>query len=142
MKRLYIAILITICGMTAMAQDRPDINHQTTGRDRDGIITYAMMLTPVYDEPYVEVYGCENNYYDVTVSTGRVIDWYGIIGKEYGTVIDYEFSSTMSYVITVTSSQGSTVVWRLENGVLNGSKMPWGGITDLTRFDQIPLFDR
>lgn len=132
MKRFYIiAILITICSLTAMAQNRPDITHQSTGRDRGGIVTFTEILTPVYTEPYIMVYGCENNLYDVTVFKGASFDWNGFIGRDYGAIIDYAFLSTESYVIIVTNSRGS-YEWRLENGVLDGSKMPnWGGITDL-----------
>lgn len=39
MKRIFIIILITICGLTAMAQDRPDMTHQSTGRDRIDFVT-------------------------------------------------------------------------------------------------------
>jgi len=143
MKRFYlIAILMTICGMTAMAQDRPDITHQTTGRDRIDIVSITTILTPVFDEPYIFVNGCENTYCEVAVTEGTVMEWWGVIGKEYGTMIEYEFSCDKSYVITLKSSQGSTMVWRLENGVLNGTRKTWGDMSDQIFFDYIPLFDR
>jgi len=146
MKRFYlIAILFAIASLTAMAQDKPDMTHQTTGEDRDGIVSFKTILTPLYDEPYIEVLGCEDSYYDVTVTIGMKCMWNGIIGREYGTVINYEFSSTKSYVITVTSLQGAShYVWRLENGVLNGSsRLPnWEGITDQWLIGGNPFFDR
>ena len=142
MKRFYIiAILITICSMTAMAQNRPDITHQSTGRDRGGVVSLVELLTPVFTEPYIMVYGCENSNYDVTVVKGASLEWNGNIGKDYGAIIDYAFLSTESYVITVTNSRVS-YEWRLEYGVLNGSRMPnWGGITDLKHdFNPLPNF--
>ena len=142
MKRLVIiAILSTICGMTAMAQDRPTGTHHSTGGDRGGITSFVAILQAEFVDPYIEVYGCEDASYDVIVSTGSSVVWNEIIGGEYGNVINYEFSTTRSYVITLTSlQQGTTFVWKLENGVLNGSGIPnLGNITNQKKIIVVPL---
>lgn len=133
MKRIYIIILITICGMTAMAQNRPTGTHQSSGGDRDGIVSFTEMLMLQFNEDgLIEVTGCENDYYNVTITKESSLVWVGIIGKEHGNVISYNhFDAVATYVITLTSSRGSTTVWKLENGVLNGSRIPnWGNATD------------
>lgn len=144
MKRFYIIILITMCGMTAMAQNRPTGTHQTTGGDRDGIVSFAEVLLLQFNEDgLIEVMGCENDYFNVTITKESTFVWGGIIGKEYGNVIEYNsFDLSATYVITLTSSRGSTTAWKLENGVLNGSRMPnWGGVTD-HKIDSNPLQNR
>lgn len=41
MKRIFfIIILSTICGMTALAQDRPDMINQSTGGNHDGVVYF------------------------------------------------------------------------------------------------------
>ena len=144
MKRLYIAILITICGMTAMAQDRPDINHQTTGRDRTEITMFSEVLQLQYNEDgMIEVLGCGNDYFNVTITKDLSCVWFGIIGREYGNVINYDFQTIGTYVITLTNSQGSTTVWRLENGILYGSKLPnLGEVTNQRKNDFSHAYDR
>ena len=70
MKRIYIiTILAAICGLTAMAQNRPDIAHQNTGRDRIEFGFYADQPTLVYDDVTNEiaVYGNESEFYDVII---------------------------------------------------------------------------
>lgn len=133
MKRIIIiTILAVICGINAMAQDRPTGTHQSTGGDRTEFFTLVSVLTPEFDDPNIVVYGCEDAYYDVTVTMGSSIEFNDIIGRERGNTINYEFSTDRSYVITLTSLlQGTTIVWRLDNGVLNGSRIPnLGGVTN------------
>ena len=146
MKRFYIiAILITICGMTAMAQNSKGMAHQSTGRDRDGITTFCELLQLQFnDEGMIEVIGCENDYYNVSITKDLSCVWNGIIGRGFGNIITYnDFSPAGTYMITLTSSRGSITVWKLENGVLNGSNMPnWGGISDQMNNDHHPLYDR
>ena len=133
MKRIIIiTILAVICGITAMAQDRPNGTHHSSGGDRTEFFTRVSVLVPVFDDPNIVVYGCEDAYYDVTVTMGSSIEFNDIIGRERGNTINYEFSTDRSYVITLTSLlQGTTIVWRLDNGVLNGSRIPnLGGVTN------------
>lgn len=134
MKRIFIiAILITVCGLSAMAQNRPDMTHQSTGRDRDELPSYSAALELQFnDEGLIEVLGCENEYYNVTITRETAYVWNGIIGKEYGNVIAYNgFETTATYLITLTSSRGTTSLWRLEYGILTGSRVPnWGGVID------------
>ena len=144
MKRFYIIILITICGMTAMAQNRPTGTHQSSGGDRGGIVSFTEVLMLQFNEDgLIEVTGCENDYYSVTITKDSSFVWGGIIGREHGNVIEYNnFDAVATYVITLTSSRGSTTVWKLENGVLNGFRTPnWGGVTD-HKIDSNPLQNR
>ena len=93
------------------------------------------------DVGILEVIGCENDYFSGTITNESICVWSGIIGREYGNVINYsDFSLTATYTITLTSSRGTAHVWKLENGVINGFKMPnWGGITDHVTTDLYPL---
>ena len=129
MKRFYIAILITICGMTAMAQNRPDITHQSTGRDRGGIVLFADRPTVVFDNEAneIHVYGNESDFYNVTITsatTNQVV---------YTTVIDGNFDiidasnlSNGTYVIAFTSSHGNTYRWTFNQGLQDGNILPDG----------------
>lgn len=142
MKRFYIIILITICGMTAMAQNRPTGTHQTSGGDRGGIVTFTEVLVLQFNEDgLIEVMGCENDNYIVSITRETSFVWNGIIGRNYGNVIQYnDFLASATYVITLTNSRGSTTVWKLENGVLNGSRIPTRGeLSDQTKIDLSPL---
>ena len=146
MKRFYIfAILITICGMTAMAQNRPTGTHTSSGGDRDGVVYFTEVLQLYFNaEGMIEVMGCENDYYHVTIDRESSLVWSGIIGRERGNVIEYDsYALNATYVITLTNSRGSTTVWRLENGALIGSIMPnRGGKADQTRNDSFTLSNR
>lgn len=71
MKRIcIITILAVICGMTAMAQNRPDMAHQNTGRDRGGIV---IVNAPVisYDEntQLLTVTRDNVNYFELTITS-------------------------------------------------------------------------
>ena len=144
MKRFYIiAILMTMCGMTAMAQDRPDITHQTTGEDRDIVPNFTEWPQPFFNtDGKIEVIGCYRYSYNVTITSDNSYVWSGVIGKGHSNVIDYnEFYDDVTYLITLTSSRGSTTRWRLENGIFVDPLLPGcGGITNL-RVDD-PLMER
>lgn len=130
MKRFYIIAILIISGMTAMAQDRPDITHQTTGDDRLERTTETIQLQ-FNNDGRIELVGGGNHYYNVNVTSGIENIWQETIGREKGNVINYDFPIIGTFLITLTSSQ-STTLWRLENGVLNnGSRIPkWGEVAD------------
>ena len=139
MKRFYIIAILIISGMTAMAQNRPDITHQTTGDDRRGIVSFTDMLQLQFnDEGMIEVIGCGSNYYRVNVTQGTANVWSETIGREKGNVINYDFPEIGTFLITLTNSRGSTTLWRLENGVINGSsRIPnWGEVATKNDYGQ------
>jgi hypothetical protein len=144
MKRFYlIAILITICGMTAMAQNNSGMAHHTPDKNRLPVVINQEFLQPFINyEGKIEVIGCVNYYYTVTITKGLSFVWSETIGKGYDNVIDFnDFEEDVTYVINVMSSQGTTIVWRLENGVFIDPYLPGrGGVTNHL-FDEIPLLD-
>ena len=112
MKRfVYIIILATICGMTAMAQDRPDITRQTSGGNHEWMPTHRIHMPTInYDEESctITIIGDgASGYYLVDVintSTGvsvlsTMID--GNVG-----VIDATMLLDDSYLITITDDKG------------------------------------
>ena len=81
MKRIFTIILITICGMTAMAQDRPDMTHQSTGRDRiefvfgsNPIITYSEFSQVLTVNANIFV-----NHFELTI---RSVETYEIVFQD------------------------------------------------------------
>ena len=121
MKRIFIiSILITICGITAMAQNRPDMTHQSTGRDRMGSKIYVDQPVLVYDNTsnQIAVYGSESEYYHVTitlVSTQDVV-FTATINGDYD-IIDASIMSSGTYNIALTSSHGNTYRWTFDHGL-------------------------
>ena len=125
MKRFYIAILITICGLTAMAQDRPDMTHQSTGRDRGGIVLFADRPTLVFnsEENQIEVYGNESDYYNVTITRASLVVYTATIDGNYD-VIDVSNMSNGIYVIALTSSRGNTYQWTFNQDLHGNNGFP------------------
>lgn len=145
MKRFYlIAILITICGMTAMAQNSSGMAHHTPDKNRLPVVINQEFLQPFINyEGKIEVIGCENYYYTVKITKESSFVWSGTIGKGYDNVIDFnDFEENVTYLITVMSSQGFTTVWRLENGIFINPYMPDRGGETNHLIDGIPLLDR
>ena len=130
MKRFYIiAILITIAGMTAMAQNRPDITHQSTGRDRGGVVFYADRPTLVFDNVtnQIEVYGSDSDYYNVAITstTNNQVVFTAVIDGNYD-IIDANIMSSGAHVIALTSSHGNTYRWTFDQGLQGGIILPEG----------------
>ena len=125
MKRFYITILITICGLTAMAQDRPDITHQSTGRDRGGIVLFADRPNLVFDaeENQIEVYGNESDYYNVSITKAGLVVYTAMIDGNYD-VIDASILSNGTYAIALTSSHGNTYQWTFDQDLQGSSGLP------------------
>ena len=146
MKRFYITILITICGLTAMAQDRPDITHQTGGGDRIkfGIVYDKPTLTIDNEAQEIIVEGSDSEYYIVSIthaSTQAVI-LESVIDGVYD-IIDMSMLTSGSYIISLTSSQWNTYSWTYENGQIsnygsasvNGLRFRSIGGTSIRMFD-------
>ena len=130
MKRIYIiTILAAICGLTAMAQNRPDIAHQNTGRDRIEFGFYADQPTLVYDDVNNEiaVYGNESEFYDVIImsASSQQVVLVTVIDGTYD-IIDASIMSSGTYTIELTSSHGNIYRWTFNQG-LEGLTAP--GIT-------------
>lgn len=130
MKRIYIiTILAAICGLTAMAQNRPDIAHQNTGRDRIEFGFYADQPTLVYDDVTNEiaVYGNESEFYDVIImsASSQQVVLVTVIDGTYD-IIDASIMSSGAYTIELTSSHGNIYRWTFNQG-LEGIVVP--GIT-------------
>ena len=129
MKRLYfIAIMIAICSMTAMAQDRPDIIHNTGGGDHGGITSFAQQPTLVYHEDtnQIEVFGCRTDNYHVVIMLQpvQIIVWEGTIDGEYD-IIDVSSLINGTYSIVLTNANGYSYTWTFDGG-LSGSRLPGG----------------
>ena len=121
MKRLsIIAILITVCGIAAMAQDRPDLTHQTGGDDRNIHKVFADMPTLNYDEVAQEiiVQGSQSSYYTATIvsQSTQMIEFETVIDGEYD-IIDVSMLTTGSYIITLTSSNENSYAWTFSQGL-------------------------
>ena len=114
MKRFYIIILITICGITAMAQDRPDLTHQTNSDDRDRMWLTCDMPSLVYDETaqVILVEGSESVYYIATITSqaNQMVMLETVIDGEYDT-IDVSMLTAGTYTIALTSSRWNTYTW-------------------------------
>ena len=115
MKRFYIiAILITICGITAMAQDRPDLTHQTNSDDRDRMWLTNDMPSLVFDETaqVILVEGSESDYYIATITSqaNQMVMLETVIDGEYD-IIDVSMLTAGNYTIALTSSNWNTYTW-------------------------------
>lgn len=121
MKRFYIiTILAIICSLTAMAQNRPGMAHQTPGRDRDQFMTSLLI-------PSVSL---SDNQLTVTDISGFWTVW---ITDEFGSIcmsprsfegentVDIGFypSNDVTYVLYISTSAGNTYSWSIERGFVN-----------------------
>ena len=106
MKRFFIiTILATICGMTAMAQNRPDVTQQTTGGNHDMVPTFSAArpnLTYNAADQVIIVNGM-SEYYNVEVKlTGtNVVIFTTTVEGDMG-VIDVASLGNNVYIITLT----------------------------------------
>lgn len=121
MKRFYIiTILAIVCSLTAMAQNRPGMAHQTTGRDRDQFMTSLLI-------PSVSL---SDNQLTVTDISGFWTVW---ITDEFGSIcmsprsfegentVDIGFfpSNDVTYTLYISTSAGNTYTWCIEHGFVN-----------------------
>ncbi len=127
MKRFYfISILITICGLTAMAQNRPDLTHQTGGGDRTifNIVIDKPTLTFDQANHEITVQGNNSEFYAVSVSPqdSEAPIYEAVIDGEYD-VIDVSTLTSGNYMIALTSSHGNIYTWTFNytSGLAYGS---------------------
>ena len=121
MKRIiFITILATICGMTAMAQNRPTGTHHTSGGDRNILRLYNDRPTLTYNAVANEiaVYGNESDYYFLVItsiaSQQQIFD--AVLDGNYDT-IDASIMSSGAYTIALTSAHNRTYKWTFNNGL-------------------------
>ena len=105
MKRfIFITILAAIVGMTAMAQDRPDVTHQTTGGDRVEITSFSVSkpdLTYDAEEQEITVHGFAEYYnVEVTIANDDAVVLSTIVEGDMG-VIDASMLLGGVYDITL-----------------------------------------
>lgn len=129
MKRFYfISILITICGLTAMAQNRPDLTHQTGGGDRTifNIVVDKPALSFDRNNHEITVQGNNSEFYavSVTLEDSQALIFETVIDGEYD-VIDVSMLTSGNYVIALTSSHGNIYTWNFNqaSGLTFGAVM-------------------
>jgi hypothetical protein len=116
MKRLFIiSIILSICGIVAMAQD-PVSSHQSTGRDRLDYMTDFRQPTVSYDDGMIIISNGNGLYHAVLTSLTTqfvVIDM--IIDGDEGE-IDIAFLEDGKYMLALTGSAGITYRWTIDKG--------------------------
>lgn len=126
MKRFYIiTILAIICSLTAMAQNRPGMAHQTNGGNRNNIATNLSM-------PSVTLSGSELTVTNITgFWTMWITDELGMICMsprsfegEISEDINFYASNDVKYTLYITTSAGNTYTWFIEYGIISSTQ--WG----------------
>ena len=116
MKRLFIiSIILSICGIVAMAQD-PVSSHQSTGRDRLDYMTDFRQPTVSYDDGMIIISNGNGLYHDVLTSLTTqfvVIDM--IIDGDEGE-IDIAYLEDGKYMLALTGNAGITYRWTIDKG--------------------------
>ena len=120
MKRFFIiTILATICGMTAMAQNRPDVTQQTTGGNHEEIPTF-FVANPVltYDAAdQVIIVNGVSEYYDVEVKiAGTVAVIFTTTVEGDMGVIDVASLGNNVYIITLTDENNRQYRYTFDAG--------------------------
>lgn len=115
MKRFNIFIItIAICGIAAMAQNRPDVTHQSTGDDRNIHKFVADMPTLSYNEEAREitVQGSQSDFYTVSiiVQSSQAVVLETVIDGTFD-IIDVSMLESSNYNIALTSSNSNTYSW-------------------------------
>jgi len=123
---IFIIILATIVGMTAMAQNRPTGTHHTSGDDRDRFSLYNDRPTLAYDNiaNVIVVTGSESDFYlvNITSLSTQLLIFDTVINGDYD-IIDASIMSSGNYTIALTSSHGNTYRWTFNKG-LSGNLLP------------------
>lgn len=112
-------MLLAAVGMTAMAQDRPDIVRQTSGGDRGGFVFYDDQPSVDYNSEtkMITVHGNASEYYLVVITSAatQLEVFETVINGEMDTIDAHEFLSG-TYTISFTSSRGNIYTWTFNNG--------------------------
>ena len=119
MKRIYIILTLSIvCCMAAMAQNRPDIAHQTTGEDRyKKQFGYSERPVVYYDSDrkVIEISGSEE-YYNVFFNS-QTTDFVWVV-TAYGPSDEISVMGLLDgvYTMTVSTPVGTSFVWTFRKG--------------------------
>ena len=116
MKRLFIiSIILSICGIVAMAQD-PVSSHQSTGRDRLDVFTDLRQPTVNYDDGKLLISNGTGQYHAVITSltTQFVVIDMTIDGAEGE--IDIAYLEDGKYMLALTGNAGITYRWTIDKG--------------------------
>lgn len=107
-----------------MAQDRPNITHQSTGGNRGGFVT--IVDRPILDfdseNRAIQVYGCESDYYDFVImeKTSQAIIISGRIDGNYDTIDATPLVNGTTYTILLTSAHGNCYQWTFDGELITG----------------------
>lgn len=116
MKRLFIiSIILSICGIVAMAQD-PVSSHQSTGRDRLDVLTDLRQPTVSYDDGKILISNGSGQYHAVLTSmTTQLVEIDMTIDGAEGE-IDITDLEDGKYMLALTGSAGITYRWMIDKG--------------------------
>ena len=119
MKRFYIiTIMAIICSLAAMAQNRPDMAHQTNGGNRRDIKTSLSM-------PSVSLSGSDltvtniSGYWTVWITDDSgftCMSPRSFEGEIESEDIGFYASNDVTYVLYILTSAGNTYTWSIESG--------------------------
>ena len=121
MKRIFIiTILATICGMTAMAQDRPDVTQQTTGGNHNDIPTFSVArpsLTYNAADHEIIVNGMAEYYsVEVKIASNLAVVFTTTVEGDMG-VIDVSALANDVYIITLTDDNNRLYRYTFDVGL-------------------------
>lgn len=127
MKRfLIISIILSICGLAAMAQD-PVSSHQSTGRDRYEVFSNTRQPSVSYDagSEKITVSNVSGQYHAVVtfISTQAVIIDTVIDGQD--DEIDLTGQEDGKYMLALTGLNGVTYRWTIDRGGNNQAEPYW-----------------
>ena len=120
MKRFFIiTILATMCGMTAMAQNRPDVTQQTTGGNHDWVPTFSVArpnLTYNAADQVIIVNGSSEYYnVEVTIAGSNTVMFTTTVEGDMG-VIDVASLGNNVYVIALTDDNNRQFRYTFDAG--------------------------
>lgn len=123
---IYIIILATMCGMTAMAQNRPTGTHHSSGGDRGGFIIMLDRPELIYNDvnQIIEVYGNESDYYDfvITNDATQLICDAGQLDGNFAIInASYMVQHGGTYTIELTSSNHNVYHWTFDGDLKKGN---------------------
>ena len=127
MKRIYIIIfLAATCALTAMAQNRPGMAHQTSGRDRFEENTSLSVPQVDYSSDGITVTNV-SGFWTIWISN-QLGDMCMVPtsyeGEQECIPVGFEVEMNVKYIISITTSVGATYKWVLKNGITS----PYGGV--------------
>jgi len=121
MKRaFFIIILAVICSLVSMAQDRPDITHQSTGRDRietKSLSSPTLTYYSMYRLILVNGNGL-SDFYNVMINNAMTneIVYYAAISGDNDVIEASMLIAGMAYDIILTDENGTTFTYVFDGG--------------------------